>query len=210
MNGLQESLTIPNSNDSMVIEVRISYPTSSTDKLVPIISAESRAYRQKNGNYDGDVYGYSAYNELLKLYSIENVLTNYGNPEIIYILGVLRSDVSVTPGFGDHFVIYLWYPNKGIFMAYKMAVEGVGTNYRFCPSNATISGYLLKPGLGSDYKDVFLSLNSGFYQYFFPPSSKYVKTPKDAFGMSNEEFYQLFHSSTDRCLETAIPLWWPK
>jgi hypothetical protein len=205
-----EFLKIPNLTNTIVIEVRISYPTSSTDNVVSIVSAESRAYRQQDGHYEGDVYGYSAYNELLKPYSIASVLTNYGNPQNIYIFGFLRDDVAVTPGFGDHFVIHLWYPNQGIFMAYQMAVERSGTNYRFCPSNALISGYLMTPGLGSKYKDILLSLNSTLYQYFFPPSTKYINTPQEAFGMTDEEFIQLFRSPTDRCLETPISLWWPK
>jgi hypothetical protein len=202
------SFTIPNSDNTIFIEIRISYPIESINNIISVISAETRAYKDTNSEF-GDVYGYSKYDDLLQQYSIARVLTKYGNPDIIYILGVLRDDVIVSPGFGDYFAIHLWYPDKGIFIAYKMAVERSGTNYRFCPSKAFISGILMPPGSDSNYKSVLYRVDSN-YDYFFPPVSKYVETPVEAFNMNDEEFVRLLLSSTDQCLETPVSLWWPK
>jgi hypothetical protein len=195
-------------NDQIVIEVEIGYPTSSTNDVVSIVSAESRAYRLKDGQFTGDVYGYSAYNDLFKAYSISSILTNYGIPQSIYVFGSLRNDTTISPGFGDYFAIHLWYPNRGIFIYYKMSIEGIGNNYRICPSNAFVSGDFLGAASTTDYKDVLLRRDS-VYKYLIPPNIKYVKTTEDAFGITEEEFYQRFRSSQNQCLETPKSLWWP-
>jgi hypothetical protein len=200
-------LTIPYPNDKIVIEIVQTYPTSLSDRKVSIIGAESRAYKLENGNYEGDIYGYPAYNELLRRYSISSVFSNYGKPSQIYVVAFLRTDTTVTPGFGDHFDLHVWYPDQGIFMKYKMSVAGSGDNYRFCPSDAFASGYFMSSDLTANYKDVLLNL--GVYNYIFSPSP-YVKTTEEAFGMTEEDFYQIFHLPTDRCLETPKSIWWPK
>jgi hypothetical protein len=202
-------LKIPYPSDNMIIEITMAYPISLENDQVSIISFESRAFGVQGGNYLGDVYGYSTYNELLKHYSLPNVLASIGEPGKIYVVGYLRGDTLVTPGFGDHFDIHLWYPDQGIFLVYKMAVERSGSNYRFCPSNALISGNLIENDLVSNYKDVLISLDSRLYELFFQPS-QFIKSTEDAFGMSEEEFYKLFHSPMSRCLETPISIWWPK
>jgi hypothetical protein len=200
--------TLPYPNDQMAIEFEIAYPTSSTNNDISIVSAISRAYRLQDGKYIGDVYGYSAYNDLLKPYSISRILTNYGIPQSIYVFGALRNDTTISPGFGDYFAIHLWYPNRGIFIYYKMSIEGVGNNYRICPSNAFVSGDFLEPASTTDYKGVLLGTD-GIYKDLIPPNSKYVKTTENAFGITEEEFYQRFRSSQNQCLETPKSLWWP-
>lgn len=203
-----ESLTIPYLGDQMVVEVSISYPTSSTERKVTVISADSRAYKIENGQYIDDVYGYAVYNELLKQYFISEILSRYGPPDNIFITANLRGDTLITPGFGDYFELHIWYPNQGIFMMYKMAVERFGNNYTFCPSNAFVFGDFIPPDHGSDYQALLPDFMNK-YQYFFPPAP-YVKTPQEALGMTNQEFYELFRTPTDRCLETPISTWRPK
>lgn len=200
-------LTIPYLHDNMMIEVSPYYLTSSSGNIISVIAIETRTYKLNNGEYDGDVYGYPAYNELLKPYTISEVLSSYGQPDQIYISASLRGDTLVTPGYGDFFEIHLWYPEQGIFMKYVMSVEGSGDNYRFCPSNAFILGYLLPPGLDPGYQEILIEIDDR-YQNWFPPSD-FIKTPEDAFGMTNEEFYHLIITSPDSCLETLKAIWWP-
>ena len=200
--------TIPHPNENMVIEIRPSYLVSAAGNSISMTGFDTRAYRLKAGQYDGDVYGYAPYNDLLKAYTISGVLNQYGQPAQIYILASLRSDIwPDTPGYGDYFEIHLWYPDKGIFLAYKMSVERTGESYQFCPSKSLISGYLLEPSEFANYQNVLEGLHDN-YKYFFSPSI-YVKKPEDAFGMTAEKFFQIFQSPTDQCLETPISIWWP-
>jgi hypothetical protein len=201
-------LTILYPNDNMAVEVSPYYLTATDQKTIAVISIETRSYAIENGEFAGDVYGYATYNKLFKAYTVSGVLSSFGVPDQIYVGASLRGDLLITPGFGDYFEIYLWYPNQGIFMTYKMQVEGSGNNYRFCPPNAFILGDLTTSGLGAGYQEVLLKLGDR-YQGFFPPS-KYLKTTEDAIGMTSDEFYELFRSPTDRCLETPKAIWRPK
>ena len=206
---LVSEMIITYAEEDMIVEIRSNYMARQGVNTVYVDEFHTRAYRLKDGQYDGDVFGYMPYNALLEPYSISTVLSDYGPPEQVYILGSLRSDtLPVTPGFGDDFEIHLWYPDRGVFMEYEISVEGSGDNYRFCPSNALISGRLTPANLGAGYQEVLVSLSDKF-RYFFSPSI-YVKTPEDALGMTIEEFYQLFRSPTDRCLETPKSIWWPQ
>lgn len=200
-------LTIPFLENDTVLEVFSAYLTYVGENDVSVITFHTRAYATENGEFINEVYGNPAYSNLLQNYTLSGILYNYGLPIKIFIEAYLRGDTTVTPSYGDLFMIHLWYPDQGIFMEYKMSVEGSGNNYRFCPSSAFISGYLMSPGLGEGYQDVLLKLGDR-YQGFFPPSL-YVKTPEEAFGMTNEEFYELFDAPTDLCLDSPKSIWWP-
>jgi small basic protein len=202
------SITIPYPSDNMVTEIRSAYLTNLGDNKIYVIEFFTRAYKLENGNYVGDIYGYPVYNALLKSYTISGILTSFGQPDQIYVTANLRGDTLVTPGVGDYFELHVWYPHQGIFLVYQMSIERSGENYRVCPANALISGSLLPPGLGAGFQDILLKLGST-YQDFFPPT-KSVKKLEDTFSITDQEFYTLFHSPTDRCLETPIPAWWPK
>jgi hypothetical protein len=184
--------------------------TSVNDNKVSGISFRTRAYRLKDGQYEGDVYGYPAYGELLKSYTLSGILSSYGPPSQIFIDAALGSQaLPVTPAFGDYFKIHLWYPDQGIFMEYDISVEGSGDNYRFCPTNASILGVLTPPGLATaSYQEILLK-SWDEYINFFPPT-EFIKTSEEAFGMTIQEFYQLFRSPTNQCLETPKSIWWPK
>ncbi len=203
--GSYGTLTIPYPNDNKTIEIRLSYQKPADENKVFVIWLDTRAYRLKDGEYNGDVYGYIAYTELLKAYSLSGVLSTYGPPSLIFI----RSDLPgvPTPEWWGSFIIHIWYPEQGIFLGYYMFAEGVGENYRFCPSNAFISGTLIPLGHGTDFQEILVSLR-GVYPLFFPPASN-IKTPQEAFGMTIEGFYQLLTASPNSCLETPKGIWWP-
>jgi hypothetical protein len=201
-------LTILSINKNMVIENRTAYASPLGENEISVIGFHTRSYQEENGSYVDDVYGYPAYREYFRSYTIPEILSKYGVPDLIYILGSLRSDkLPETPGWGDYFVIYLSYPERGIFMEYQMSVTGSGSNYRFCPSDSFISGNLM--GI-SDSKDKNILNKLGITYQHNLSGSIYIKNPQDAFGLTDEDFYQLFHSPTSRCLETPKSIWWPK
>jgi hypothetical protein len=207
-NWLVTGLTIPYYlEDNNVIEIKTGYLNNVGENNISVTEFSTRTYKLDSGIYSGDVYGYPFYSELLKKITISEVLSSNGQPDQIYVSSYLRNDMLVTPGYGDHFDLHVWYPNDGIFMTYKMAVESEGNNYRMCPSTALISGDLTLPNLGDNFDDALLKLGSK-YQGFFPPSS-YNKSLEDAFGIPIEEFYRIFSVPTDHCLETPKSIWLP-
>jgi hypothetical protein len=203
-NWLTAAFIINYTNKDKVIAIRSAYLRYKNENEISLIGIDTHAYKLKE-DPNRDLYGDSAYNELLKSYTISGILSRFGRPEQIYISASLRGDTLVSPGFGDYFLIHIWYPDRGVFMEYQMSVEGVGNNYRFCPSDAWISSILTPTDLGTGYQDVLMSLGDT-YKNFFPPTGR-AKTPEVAFGMTIDEFYQLFRSPTDRCLDTPKSIW---
>ena len=193
--------------DDYVVEMMVSYLSPKDTTGVPITAIDTRTFIEENGEYKDDIYGVQAYYQLFKPYTVSGILSEYGVPEKIYVVAYLRTDSSTTPGYGDHFNIHLWFPNNGIFMEYKMSVDGVGQDYRICPTKAFILGTFMQTGLGDRYESV-LSKLGGKYELLFS-SSRYVQTVDEAFNMTAEEFYQIFSTQTDECLETPTARWWP-
>jgi len=157
---------------------------------------------------DRDLYGYGPYNDMLRAYSLQAILSNLGKPAIIHVLASLRHDLPVTPGFGDYFQLHVVYPQKGILMEYQMKPEDDGNNYRICPASAWISGGLTAPDLGPGYGKFLATVDTNL-TYLASPLQQAGNT-EEAFGMTIEEFYQAFLSAPDRCLETPKSLWWHK
>lgn len=202
--GSFADLTILNSSDNVAIEISQSFDLKSDNDVISLIGIWARAYKLEDGIYVDDVYGYPAYNEFVQRYTLARVFVDYGMPEKIYILGSLRGDTVETPGFGDRFFFYIFYPPQGIFLKYGMLVKGVEENYQLCPSAAAMEGILLSPVLSKDYQNVLVG-----WQALFSPQIN-IKTTEEAFGMTDEEFYESFKSSPEVCLETPKEIWWPE
>lgn len=200
-------MDISYSKNDMVVEINSNFISFSGEDVVSVIGLSTRSYRVENGLYVEDVYGDVTYNKILEDYTLQRILAVHGKPSQVFLEASLRRDTEISPGYGDHFSVHLWYSNEGVFMEYKIPVEGSGNIYRFCPSNAFILGALLPTYLGDDYQELLMSLGSR-YQFFFPPSEN-VKTLEEAFEMTIEEFYQLFITSPNSCVETPKAIWWP-
>jgi hypothetical protein len=211
--GMGSVISIPYPNDNAVVEIDPNYNISSSNAKVSVGFIVTRANRYTDGQWGGYAFGYDAYNQLLKPYTLSGILSAYGQPTQIYIFGVLRSDtissVSQTPDAMDRFFIHLVYPDQGILMEYEMRVEGRGDSYLFCPSKALITGYLMMPGNAEGFYNTLHSLKGDIW-VSYPPDWVNAKTPEKAFGMTIEEFYRLFRSSPDSCLETPKSIWWPE
>jgi hypothetical protein len=203
------SLTIPYiSEEGMVIRIRSSFLISSGENNIFMIGADTEAYKITGDTLDY-IYGHPAYNDVLKSFTLTEILSTYGQPSTIYVTASLRDvPIDFSPAFGDYFIIHVWYPERGIFMGYKMLAEGAGENFKICPTDAFILLTLIPPELNANYQDLLLKSGGG-WDKFFPPS-EFVKTPEDAFGITIGDFFRLFNSFTDRCLETPKLIWQPK
>jgi hypothetical protein len=192
-------LKFPMKIDNMVISVPLNYGFRPGEDTISVIASYARAYREENGEYKGDVYDYPVYKELVRAYSLQQILSDYGSPDQIY----MTFSPDWNPVLSGYFDLDVWYPDKGIFMKYRMNLQDTGDNIKFCPSDSFVHTILLPPGLGESYQEILVSL--GFQDYF--PRGKSPKTPEEALGMSIEEFYEIFRSPTDRCLESPISVW---
>jgi len=191
-------LTISYPNDSMEIDVDPGYLVPSNSNVVSVIEIETLSYQIKNGGRGEIIYHYPPYSELMKVYTLSAVLSEYGLPKQIYIYALNTSPLV-------YFQIHAWYPDKGIFITYDLLAHDLGSSYKLCPMDSLVSGFLTQP-VTTDYQGFLLQMNKDLYKNFFPPSA-FVKTTDEAFGLSSDEFYQLFRSATNHCLNTPKTTW---
>ncbi len=204
---------IPYPNDNAVIGIAPSYMMASNEDKVLVANFDTQADWYLDGKWAGAAFGNNIYNQLLRPYTLSKILSGYGQPTQIYILGVLRADnisfVSQTPDPMDRFFIHLLFPDRGILMIYEMPIEGRGNYYRICPSTAMITGEFTPSGNVEDFYNVLHQRGEDLWK-LYPPDWVNFKTPEKAFGMAIEQFDQLFLSNSDSCLETPKSIWWPE
>jgi hypothetical protein len=195
-------LSISYPDDSMKIGIYPSFFSPLNLNIISTIAFETDSYRIINGTRDIDIYDFPPYSDLMERYTLSNIFTTYGVPDQIYIQAV-----DTTPLY--YFQIHIWYPQKGVFLQYQIidysAVEENSNYHQICPEKSLVSGYLIQPGI-LDYQSTLLQNNYDRFSIFFPPSD-FVKNTIEAFGMTNEEFYQLYHSPTSRCVYTPKSVW---
>lgn len=189
---------IPHPDDNKVIEIGPSFLTPSESNIISVIGIHALTYRVKNGDRDVDIYDYPAFNELMKTYTLEAVLSRYGLPKQIYIYAVPSTPLG-------YFQLHVWYPDQGIFLIFNLLAHDLENSYRLCPKDALLSGYLTQPD-SSGYQESLLQINGDLYKNFFPPS-EFVKTTDEAFGLSTDKFYQSFVSPNNLCLDSPKSVW---
>jgi hypothetical protein len=192
-------------DSAATIRIYSFFAGAANGEKITISSFDTQAYKPYD-DPDRDLYGYGPYNDMLRAYSLPEILSNLGTPTGIYVLASLRHDLPVTPGFGDYFLLHVIYQEKGILMEYQMKPDGVGNKYRICPADAWISGAFTPPNLGLEFGKLLASINHKF-TYLADPSQQHGETSEEAFGMTMEAFYQTFLSTPGQCLETPKSLW---
>jgi hypothetical protein len=189
---------IPYPKDNRIIEIHPGYLTPADTNIISVIYIDALAYRVKNSDRDVDIYDYARFNDLLQAYTLHSILSEYGLPQQIYIYAVPSTPLG-------YFQLHVWYPEKGIFIAYNLLGDEIGNSYQLCPNEALISGYLTQPNTSS-YQESLLQNNGELYKNFFPPS-EFVKTTDEAFGLSTDEFFKRFVSPNSGCLDSPKSVW---
>jgi hypothetical protein len=197
---LVSGITIPYSINQISTEIRSSYLFPTSEDRVQVIQFGTRAFDSKKGF----IFDSPDYTNLLKNYTVREILLTYGLPDQVYVKSELPSETTI-PGWYGYFYLDLWYPDKGIFLEYQMKLTSIEDRYRFCPSDSFISGTLISQDSASDYANILSSLGNQYKDYFQP--YPYIKSLRDAIGMSIEEFSKSIIASQVRCFESDKSLW---
>jgi hypothetical protein len=204
LNQAVGDLEIIQPGDSKDFSIRWMFSASSEDNIVTKIGISTMAYKE-TGDTLKKLYGNPYYNELLNDYTLPKILSSYGPPSQMFITAdILYPGVDSKLRPRDTFKIRVLYPEQGIFVRYSMPVESSGDNYLFCPSRSFVNMNLIAPYL--DNNEIQTIMADSDWEVFFEPS-RYNKSPKEAIEMTIDEFYQIFRSPTDQCLETPKSIW---
>lgn len=156
--------------------------------------------------YSGGESGYEiswndpALAEVIKQYSLQNILSTYGEPSDILVFtrqtGLLNRALPVS--------IVLFYPQHGFMIEYVTDGQIISDNIIGCPSLAFPNFWFWSPSEQITMDDVVSTI--GGYQIGYESIVNF-KTIQDATGMNIDEFYSSFKVDKNKCIETAQNIW---
>jgi hypothetical protein len=213
LSGISDSLYFSEVADSWVVGTSfVSYPLKntllrvrpgflalSTNEVIVNISIFTQSLPQ---NSEGLVYGDKEYNSILFAYSLPQILSTYGLPDLIYMTA--EENVG-EPNSADFFKIRVLYLDLAIFISYTMPMETKDTNFRFCPSESLINLELVQQSTGRNYQEFFQQV--GNTEWASIPYKTRDLPIEEALRLTREEFVQLAISEQDMCFETPMDIW---
>lgn len=153
----------------------------------------------ENGNRV-EAFKSTIYKKILDGYSLSNVLTKYGQPDqILLSMEIIEAE----PTSPDYFRIWLLYPALGSIIQYWGNAEVEDGIIYGCPSDTFVQLWLSSPNSNNRFTE---TLN----QEIWSASSPYFKSPEDALGMTQEEFFNKFKETNSSCLESSLDIWLPQ
>ena len=138
--------------------------------------------------------------EVVNQYSLQNILSAYGEPSDILIFthqtGLLNRALPVS--------IVLFYPQHGFMIEYVTDGQIISDNIIGCPSLAFPNFWFWSPSEQITMDDVVSTISG--YQIDHESIVNF-KTIQDATGMNIDEFYSSFKADKNKCIETAKNRW---
>jgi hypothetical protein len=194
--GGQLSLNYP--KDGLSIGLFIQLLSSKEEDRVQLLSIFTQALREiKRGSYQS-IYEAQPYHELLRAYSMQNVMATYGKPSEIYVTVEINDAEYDAP---DFVMWWLMYPEKGFIAKYTANAEVVDAMVHGCPSKTFVELWLFSPYSNDEYK-VDLPPFDMTLEYILPIPSIRTKPISYGIEMTIDQFYQVFSQPTNQCLET--------
>jgi hypothetical protein len=181
------------------VHVSPGFVARSDDMTVVLINVYTQSIPYQNSG--GRHYGDKEYNTLLSAYTISQIFSTYGLPNLIYTRAKVLKGEETAP---DFFFVRLLYLDLGIYIRYRMLMEEKGNVFQFCPSESQIDLDLTSSGVGDTYEEFFRQL--GAEEWTSLQESHYLLL-EDALDMTNEEFSKAIISSPETCFETPINIW---
>jgi hypothetical protein len=167
--------------------------------IIASVGFEALVIKEDNGDFGPfSIYNSQEFGETTRLFSLANILSEYGVPDSIYLSTII--DPAPAPlDYSTPFEWILLYPDQGIFVKYTMKMQLDGEHVIGCPANAAID---LNVNLRGERK---LSPNGipPTWARNFPP----YKSIDEVANMSNEQFHQIFSKAPDQCLVTLTNEW---
>jgi hypothetical protein len=172
---------------------------------VNIMASTSEDHDFGDGNQGViDVYDSDEFGEIIKPYTLQQVLKTIGKPEAV-LVQTFSKESSLGQNKIGGFDIVLLYPHKGIFAHYETQMRVDDGVVYGCFKNAHVELKSIEPG-----EMAFIeALRSTEWADFWPlPVTKPFWTSIDkATGMSIDDFFETFSNSMDPCLQTPTSLW---
>ncbi len=142
-----------------------------------------------------------------KRYMLPQVLSEQGIPADV-VVSTYKTRISHGGDGGEiagGFDIFLFYPDRGLFVHYTTQMQPVGAFIRGCPAIAWVEMEMYPAGRPDSFPGFFAG--SRWSSLWPVPDNPYYKPLEKAASMSVEQFYETFRRRTNACLETPADLW---
>ena len=187
--------------DGLLLYLSVSILQQENTPLVGLIRVVEQVLREVTGGYER-AYDQQVYADLLGVYSLKSILNSYGRPTDIFATVEIYNSEANAP---DFMMIWLLYPEKGFIAKYTANAELNNDIVMGCPTKSFFTLWLFPLDKNRDYEQLRqLDPDLG---YIFPTLSERTKPVSEAFGISVDEFYEMFAESNDPCLETPYNIW---
>jgi len=183
------------SNDLIVRPV-LDYHINTNDDTLEMLSVQLNIERNLSEGGFEIAYGDPLNAQLLRLYTLPQILSTYGKPGEALIWG--------NRGMMQ-FNLLLVYPESGILVNYIAPLERVSEQYSECPSKAYPTFYFWPPEHKYSPAEVAsLQQGEGIGQEWL---ANYLPI-EEATSLTLEEFYTIFQDARNTaCIETPVNLW---
>jgi hypothetical protein len=197
------NMSYPIETNDLLLDVHFS--TLSDKNEVFILELSSQVLHHITAGAE-NVYNDQTYLALMKNYTLQSILSTYGKPEQV----VFRMDIIVDNyDLPAYLEMRLLYPDKSIFVKYKMDARLNGDQVVTCPTQSFISLWLIPAGSETRYQQILTSLSTEWEGYF--PLNNDVMTMSRSFEeaahFSIDSFYEQYRVPTNACLVTPRSIW---
>jgi len=138
--------------------------------------------------------------EIITPYTLQNILLKYGEPSTILLFthqtALLNQPLPMS--------VVLFYPQHGFMVEYVIDGKITPNNITGCPSLAFPYFWFWSPSEQITIKDVASSIAG--YQVDGETIASF-KTIQDAINMNTDQFYSLFKTDKNKCIETTKDIW---
>ncbi len=182
-------------SDNLIVRPVLDYEINTNDKTLELLSVSLDIVRKIDNGYE-IAYGDPLNAQLLRLYTLPQILSSYGKPAEVLIYG--------NRGMMQ-FNLQIAYPESGILVNYIAPLERVGEQYSECPPKAYPQLWLWPPEHNySPAEVVSIQQGEGIGQEWL---ANFLPL-ENATSLTIEEFYKIFKDvQNTTCIETPVNLW---
>ena len=155
--------------------------------------------------YNHCVFDNSIFNDNVEIFSLSQVMIDYGQPGEIFVWAWHSSDMPEPGAMWSQISLVLYYPEDGFLFEYIMPTESINNQYKGCLSKTrwqiTTWDQENNPSLEELLEKAASGL--GINHYYI----EILKSTDEAFNMSEEEFFQTYQDPNNTCFFTPVDIW---
>jgi hypothetical protein len=187
--------------DDLDVLINVSLLTYPNNEIVGRIRFEARAMQEMADNHTlVHVFNSDEFGELINIYTISQILSEYGRPFSVLISTLAEPLPQERGGDTGDFRLILLYPSQGILVNYNTNIHVIGENVAGCITNAHVELELFPSGNEEQFlANLDPSLQEDIQDNFEPLD--------EVTNMTIDDFYQLYRYPNDECLESPSVLW---